>query len=44
MAEFLLERGADPTAAGAPWATPVAWARKKGHGDIADLLHRTQTG
>ena len=30
MVELLLERGADPTAAGAPWATPLAWAEKKG--------------
>ena len=35
---FLLERGADPNLAAAPWATPLAWARKKGHADIeADL-------
>src|SRR5262249_5857129 len=39
MVAFLLERGADPNRSGAPWATPVAWARKKGHTDIeADLL------
>jgi ankyrin repeat protein len=31
----LLERGADPSASGAPWATPIAWARKKGHESIA---------
>src|SRR5262245_12921602 len=36
---FLLERGADVNKAGAKWATPLAWARKKGHADIeADLL------
>ncbi|MBI4661919.1 MAG: ankyrin repeat domain-containing protein, partial [Verrucomicrobia bacterium] len=38
MAAFLLERGAEVNKAGAPWATPLAWARRKGHADIeADL-------
>ena len=32
---LLLDHGADPNVAGAPWATPLAWAEKKGHGDIA---------
>jgi ankyrin repeat protein len=37
---FLLGRGADPNKAGAPWARPLAWARKKGHADLeADLTH-----
>ena len=36
--EFLLERGAAPRGAGAPWSSPLAWARKKGHDRIADLL------
>jgi hypothetical protein len=31
MVRFLLERGADPNLSGAPWATPLAWAQKKGH-------------
>ena len=35
---FLLERGADPNLAGAPWATPLAWARKKGYEDVAKAL------
>jgi ankyrin repeat protein len=34
MVAFLLERGADRERSGAPWATPVAWARKKGHAAI----------
>ena len=39
MVKFLLKRGApkslpdDP-----PWATPVAWANKRGHEKIAKLL------
>ncbi len=38
MVAFLLERGADANKSGAPWATPLTWARKKGHADIeADL-------
>jgi hypothetical protein len=37
MVELLPERGADPTAAGAPWSAPPAWAQKKGHNQIADL-------
>jgi ankyrin repeat protein len=36
---LLLERGADPNKAGAPWASPLSWAQKKGHAEIAaDLL------
>ena len=38
--KLLLERGADPTAAGASWSTPVAWARKQGHIEIVELLER----
>ncbi len=38
MVAFLLGRGADPNRTGAPWATPVAWARWKGYAEIeADL-------
>jgi hypothetical protein len=29
MVALLLERGADPVKSGAPWATPLAWARRK---------------
>jgi ankyrin repeat protein len=38
VAELLLDRGADPNRAGASWATPLAWAVKKGHSDIAAML------
>ena len=31
MVRFLLERGANPNKAGAPWASPLAWARRKRH-------------
>ena len=40
MVAFLLERGADPNLAGAPWATPLAWARKKGHAEVEADLRR----
>jgi ankyrin repeat protein len=40
MVALLLERGADPNAAGAPWARPLTWARRKGHEAIAADLRR----
>ena len=40
LARLYLERGADPTLAGESWATPLAWAEKKGYTDIADLIKR----
>lgn len=38
--ELLLERDADPTAAGAEWATPLAWAEKRGHSEVTEVLRR----
>jgi ankyrin repeat protein len=38
MVTMLLERGADPNTSGAPWSTPLAWARKKGHAEIESDL------
>jgi ankyrin repeat protein len=38
MVEFLLKQGADPNKPGAPWSTPLAWARKKGYSTIEDVL------
>ena len=38
VVELLMDRGADPNQAGASWATPLAWAVKKGHSDIAAML------
>ena len=38
LVRFLLKRGADPNRSGAAWGTPLAWARKKGHEDIASAL------
>ena len=39
MATFLIERGADVNKAGAPWSTPLRWAKKKGYSDlVSDLI------
>jgi uncharacterized protein len=40
VAALLLERGADDNKAGAAWATPLAWARGKGHAEIAADLRQ----
>ena len=38
MVTLLLDRGADPNRAGAPWSSPLAWARKKGRTDVERIL------
>ncbi len=38
--KLLLDAGADPSAAGAPWATPGAWAERRGHSEIAEILRK----
>ena len=38
IAKFLIESGADVNLAGATWATPLAWARKRGHPEVQALL------
>jgi ankyrin repeat protein len=38
MVEYLLAQGADSNKAGAPWATPLAWATKKGQSEIEKIL------
>jgi ankyrin repeat protein len=38
MCDLLLERGADPNKSSADWATPLEWARKKGHVEIESKL------
>ena len=40
MVTLLLERGADPAAAGAAWATPLAWASKCGHQEVTTLIEQ----
>jgi ankyrin repeat protein len=41
MVGLLLDRGADRRRAGADWAEPAAWARRRGHTAIeADLAGR----
>ena len=38
MVEYLISKGADPKKSGASWSTPLAWARKKGHAEIENIL------
>jgi len=38
MVKLLLDHGADAKKAGAEWATPLAWAKSKGHDQILRLL------
>jgi len=38
MVEYLLSKGADPNRSGAPWSTPLAWARRKEHSEIENIL------
>lgn len=38
VVDLLLANGADSTAAGANWATPLAWAERRGHEKIAAML------
>jgi ankyrin repeat protein len=38
MVEYLLKQIADPNKSGAAWSTALAWARKKGHGEIEKIL------
>ena len=38
MVEFLLKQGADPNKSGASWSTPLAWAIKKNHPSVIDML------
>jgi hypothetical protein len=41
MVEFLLGRGARVSLPDdEPWATPLAWAEKRGHPEIAEILRR----
>jgi uncharacterized protein len=36
--KILLKLGADPNKSGAAWATPLIWAKKKGHAEIEKIL------
>jgi len=39
LVKLYLVRGADPVEADAePWATPRAWAKRKGHAAVLELL------
>lgn len=41
MVTFLLQQGADVNRSGASWATPLVWAKKKGHIDIEKILRNS---
>ena len=41
MVNYLLSKGADPNKAGAPWATPIEWAKKKAHAEIEKILRKS---
>ena len=38
MVEYLLNQGADPNKAGASWATPLSWAKRKGHIEVEQIF------
>jgi len=40
MVEYLLKQKADPNKSGAPWSPPLAWARKKEHAEIEEMLKK----
>jgi len=40
MVNYLLSKGANPNKAGAEWATPMSWAKIKGHGEIEKILRK----
>jgi ankyrin repeat protein len=41
MVEYLLTQGADLNKSGAVWATPLEWAKKKGHIEIEKMLRNS---
>jgi ankyrin repeat protein len=43
LVKLMLERGADPVEADAePWATPLAWAEKRSHQAVLDVLRSSR--
>ncbi len=38
LVRYLLQRGADLNKSGSDWARPLAWAERKGHDEIAEVL------
>jgi ankyrin repeat protein len=45
LAKLFLDTGADPIEAGAePWATPIAWARRRGHMEVEEYLRNRARG
>jgi hypothetical protein len=44
MVKYLLQEGADPNKAGASWATPLEWSRKKNFAEIEENLKQAGAG
>ena len=44
MVEYLLSKGAAPNKAGASWATPLSWTKKKRHAEIEETLINAGAG
>lgn len=45
MVEFLLGRGARPELPDdPPWATPLAWATRRGHDEVVRILNAASNG
>jgi len=45
LVKLFLDNGADAVESGAePWATPIAWARKRGHSEIEECLRQAGAG
>jgi ankyrin repeat protein len=44
MVRYLLQQGADPNKAGALWATPLEWSRKKNFAEIEENLKQAGAG
>jgi len=40
MVILLLKKNADSNLAGEPWASPLAWAKRRGHSEIAEALQQ----
>jgi hypothetical protein len=40
IVNYLIAKGADINKAGASWAAPLAWAKKKGHTEIEKILRK----
>lgn len=42
MVKLLLDCGADPEKSGAPWSIPLAWAQRKNHDEVVNVLQSVE--